>query len=132
MLGRKKYSKLNIEDQILEEVSKEMNAHNTFEAVNVAVNLDGTEEESDPYFNGLGPFRKKCIECAGCMVGCRENAKNTLDRNYLWFAEKLGLQLHAETKATKISFHENLYHIETKQTTAFFQVRRKSSRPGVL
>jgi cholesterol oxidase len=92
MLGRKKYSKLNIEDKLLEEVSIEMKAHGTFESVYVGVNIDGVEQESDPYFNGLGPLRKGCIECAGCMVGCRENAKNTLDRNYLWFAEKLGVK----------------------------------------
>jgi cholesterol oxidase len=37
MLGRKKYSKLNTEDKFLEEVSKEMNAHSTFETVHVRV-----------------------------------------------------------------------------------------------
>jgi cholesterol oxidase len=124
MLGRKKYSKLNAEDKFLEEVSKDMNAHNTFETVHVGVNIDGTEKETDPYFNGLGPLRKGCIECAGCMVGCRENAKNTLDRNYLWFAEKLGLEILPETKAEKISYHDSLYHVETKSITSFFKGRR--------
>lgn len=103
MLGRKKYMKLNVEDRVLKEVSREMNAQNTFDTVHVGVNIDGSEEESDPYFNGLGPLRKGCIECAGCMTGCRENAKNTLDRNYLWFAEKMGLEILTETKAEKIS-----------------------------
>jgi cholesterol oxidase len=125
MLGRKKYSKLNIEDRLLEEVSREMNAHDTFESVYVAVNIDGKEEESDPYFNGLGPLRKGCIECAGCMVGCRENAKNTLDRNYLWFAEKLGAEILPETRAEKISFSENLYSVETVKVTSFFRSRKK-------
>ena len=59
MLGRKKYSKLNAEDKWLEEVSKDMNAHETFESVHVGVNIDGSETESDPYFNGLGPLRKR-------------------------------------------------------------------------
>jgi cholesterol oxidase len=128
MLGRKKYTKLNIEDLVLEEVSKEMNAHSTFETVHVGVNIDGTEEETDPYFNGLGPLRKGCIECGGCMVGCRENAKNTLDRNYLWFAEKLGVEILPETKAGKISFSDNLYHIETRSVTSFFKRRKKVFR----
>jgi cholesterol oxidase len=125
MLGRKKYTKLNIEDKILEEVSKDMNAHDTFDTVFVGVNIDGIEEESDPYFNGLGPLRKGCIECGGCMVGCRENAKNTLDRNYLWFAEKLGVEIIPETKAERISFSDNLYHVETKRLTSFFKQRKK-------
>jgi cholesterol oxidase len=128
MLGRKKYAKLNIEDRMLEEVSKEMNSHNTFETVHVGVNIDGNEEETDPYFSGLGPLRKGCIECGGCMVGCRENAKNTLDRNYLWFAEKMGLEILAETRAEKITRKDNLYHIETKNVTSFLRSGRKVFR----
>jgi cholesterol oxidase len=128
MLGRKKYSRLNIEDKVLEEVSKEMNAHSTFDTVHVGVNIDGPDEETDPYFNGMGPPRKKCTECGGCMVGCRENAKNTLDKNYLWFAEKLGLEIIPETKAEKIIFKEDLYHIETRQITSLFRTRRKTFR----
>jgi cholesterol oxidase len=128
MLGRIKYSKLNPEDKVLEEVSKEMNAHSTFDTVHVGVNIDGSDQESDPYFNGLGPLRKGCIECAGCMTGCRENAKNTLDRNYLWFAEKLGLEILAETKAEKISWYDNVYHIETKNITSLFTSRKREFR----
>jgi cholesterol oxidase len=124
MLGRTKYLKRNIEDQKLEEVSKEMNADSSYDSVYVGVNLNGTAQESDPYFGGLGPVRKECIECAGCMVGCRENAKNTLDRNYLWFAEKLGLEVLPETKAEKISFKESIYHIECESTTSFFNNRK--------
>jgi len=124
MLGRKKYSKLNTEDKVLEEVSIEMNAHDTFETVHVGVNIDGTEQETDPYFNGFGPLRKGCIECAGCMVGCRENAKNTLDRNYLWFAEKLGLEILPETKAEKISYENKFYQIEATGITSFLKSRK--------
>lgn len=119
MLGRKKYSKLNTEDKLLEMVSEEMNAHTTFDTVYVGVNIDGKEEESDPYFDGLGPPRKGCIECGGCMVGCRENAKNTLDRNYLWFAEKMGLEIIAETRAEKIMFANGYYSLEAKHLTSF-------------
>jgi cholesterol oxidase len=126
MLGRKKYTKINIEDQVLEQVSQEMNAHDSFETVHVGVNIDGTDQETDPYFNGLGPLRKGCIECAGCMVGCRENAKNTLDRNYLWFAEKMGLKILPETKAEKISFIDNLYYVETKRITSFFSKKKET------
>jgi len=128
MLGGKKYTKFNIEDQILEEVSKDMNAHDTFDTVFVGVNIDGTEQESDPYFNGLGPLRKGCTECAGCMVGCRENAKNTLDRNYLWFAEKDGVEILPETKVERIYFEENLYHVETHRLTSWFSKRNKVFR----
>jgi cholesterol oxidase len=119
MLGRTRYSKLNAEDRWLEQVSEQMNSHDTFESVHVGVNIDGQEEEYDPYFNGLGPMRKGCVECAGCMVGCRENAKNTLDKNYLWFAEKMGLEILSETKAEKIFRQDGIYHVQTEQVTSF-------------
>ncbi len=126
MLGRKKYSKLNIEDRILKEISQEMNVGDTFDTVHVAVNTDGHDGEYDPYFEGMGPLRKNCIECGGCMTGCRENAKNTLDRNYLWFAEKLGLEIIPETKAVKISFENDLYKVETKKITSFSGSKSKT------
>lgn len=125
MLGRKRYNKLNREDLVLKEVATDMNAHDTFESVFVGVNIDGGQEEKDPYFNGMGPLRKGCTECGGCMVGCRENAKNTLDRNYLWFAEKMGLEILPETKVEKISFRDNLYYIETRKITSFLKSKKE-------
>ncbi|MBQ0713963.1 MAG: GMC family oxidoreductase [Paraperlucidibaca sp.] len=56
----------------------------------------------DPFFNGEGPDRNSCIGCGGCMVGCRYNAKNTLDKNYLYLAEKNGAEVHAETKVVGV------------------------------
>jgi cholesterol oxidase len=128
MLGRTPYTKLNFEDRILEEVSEDMNAHDSFEPVNVAVNLSPEGTVSDPYFNGLGPLRKGCTECAGCMVGCRGNAKNTLDRNYLWFAEKLGTEILAETKAEKISYSNDIYEVETRRISSFFSSGKRTFR----
>ena len=53
----------------------------------------------DPYFGGEGPERTGCTQCGGCMIGCRHGAKNTLDKNYLWFAERGGLVIEADTEA---------------------------------
>jgi cholesterol oxidase len=128
MLGRIRYPKLNREDKVLKEISAEMGAEHTFDSVHVGVNLDNREKDElyDPYFEGLGPARKSCIECAGCMVGCRENAKNTLDRNYLWFAEKLGAQIIPETQAVRIEHIDNVYHVHTKKLTSFFRKKRQT------
>ena len=52
----------------------------------------------DPYFGGEGPPRTGCTLCGGCMIGCRHGAKNTLDRNYLFLAERRGCVIHAETQ----------------------------------
>jgi cholesterol oxidase len=56
----------------------------------------------DPYFNGEGPERCGCTHCGACMVGCRENAKNTLGKNYLYFAEKWGATIQPETTVKDI------------------------------
>lgn len=60
------------------------------------------ETVRDPYFDGEGPDRTGCIRCGACMVGCRHNAKNTLRKNYLWFAEKLGVEILPERHVTDI------------------------------
>ncbi len=57
-------------------------------------------EVPDPYFGGLGPPRTGCDFSAACMVGCRTGAKNSLDRNYLHLAERLGAVIEADTRVT--------------------------------
>lgn len=132
MLGRDKYTRLNTEDRILREVACDMHAEDTFDTVHVGVNLSDPAREEDPYFGGYGPVRKGCVECAGCMVGCRENAKNTLDRNYLWFAEKMGLDLLPGTKAEKIEFRDGMYHVETRGVTTWFHKKQTFSARGII
>lgn len=56
----------------------------------------------DPFFGGLGPDRTGCTRCGSCMVGCRTGAMNTLTKNYLWFAEKLGVQIRAEREVMDV------------------------------
>jgi cholesterol oxidase len=127
MLGSMKYKKENPEDVVLREVARDMAREHTYGRVDyVGVYLGNPgKEEIDPYFNGLGPKRKGCIECAGCMVGCRYNAKNTLDKNYLWFAENMfGAQVLPETQVDKIVPVEagsGGYRIVTKSSTRFFR-----------
>jgi cholesterol oxidase len=123
MMGRTLYEKINPEDRYLREVAKDMDRSDSFENVYVGVYLDEREEERDPYFNGKGPLRKPCIECAGCMVGCRENAKNSLDKNYLYFAEKNGTEILAKTKVIRIECNHSQYNVYTRSSTRLF--RRK-------
>jgi cholesterol oxidase len=56
----------------------------------------------DPYFDGEGPDRTGCNTCGACMTGCRHDAKNSLDKNYLYLARKRGLRLHADTEVTHV------------------------------
>jgi cholesterol oxidase len=92
-------------DMALRDFAASLGKEGTFKATNVAV-LFGDEpgrKVGDPYFGGEGPERTTCTHCGGCMVGCRYGAKNTLDKNYLWFAEKLGAEILAETRVTGVA-----------------------------
>ncbi len=57
---------------------------------------------ADPYFGGAGPARTGCTRCGACMVGCRVGAKNTLLKNYLWFAERKGVRVLAQHQVTDV------------------------------
>lgn len=122
MLGSTKFEKEYEEDRVLKEVANDMGRGDTYGRVDyVGVYMGDTNKETDPYFNGLGPLRSGCKECAACMVGCRHNAKNTLDKNYLWFAENMfGAKVLAETLVTDISFNDGEYTISTESSTSWF------------
>ncbi|MFD7435096.1 GMC oxidoreductase [Streptomyces sp. NPDC059861] len=61
------------------------------------------EEAADPYFGGAGPARRACAECGECMTGCRHGAKNTLNENYLYLAEKAGAVVHPMTTVVSVT-----------------------------
>ena len=68
----------------------------------------------DPYFGGKGPTRTGCIGCGGCMLGCRYNAKNTLDKNYLYLAEAGGATVKPNSKVESIkAIGDNGYRVST-------------------
>jgi len=125
MLGRVLYNKLNAEDKLLKQTAEEFKARDSFDNVYVGVCLENKTNNGDPYFKGLGPIRNECTECGGCMVGCRENAKNTLDKNYLYFAQKFGAQIQSETLVEKISFSRGKYLIDTRSSTNYLLKRKK-------
>lgn len=58
---------------------------------------------SDPYFGGEGPDRTGCTRCGACMVGCRVGAVNSLTKNYLWFAERNGVQILPERQVSDVT-----------------------------
>lgn len=104
MLGSTRYPGRTQAEDVLEEIAADIGRSKHFENTDVAVFFGepGVEVE-DPYFGGEGPRRTGCIECGACMTGCRYGAKNTLDLNYLWLAERAGLKIEAETEVTKVS-----------------------------
>jgi cholesterol oxidase len=90
-------------DRLMKEIATEMGRPESFQMTNVGT-FFGPEgvEVPDPYFGGAGPARSGCTHCGACMVGCRHNAKNTLVKNYLYFAEKNGAEVRALCHVTDI------------------------------
>jgi cholesterol oxidase len=85
----------------------------------------------DPYFGGEGPARTGCHRCGACMVGCRHGAKNTLLKNYLWFAERRGASIVADTAVTDIRpiaapDGSDGYRVTTAPSGAWFGAGRRT------
>ncbi len=103
MLGAARNPRLWKADDVLLQLSVEQGRAASFRATDVGAYFgEAGVTVPDPYFNGHGPARAGCRHCGGCMVGCRYNAKNTLPKNYLYFAEKRGVEVVAEAEVTGI------------------------------
>lgn len=89
-------------DWTLKQIAAEFGTQDTFQPTPVGTFFGKSGEEGelvpDPYFSGEGPERRGCNHCGACMVGCRNNAKNTLMKNYLYLAEKFGAQIWPESE----------------------------------
>src|SRR5512141_338982 len=103
MLGAARNPKLWKADLVLQQMAEERGMGHTFRATEVGAFFgESGVPVPDPYFGGEGPDRAGCQHCGGCMVGCRHNAKNTLPKNYLYFAEKNGAQVKAEVEVVDV------------------------------
>lgn len=136
MLGVTPNPLLTPADLHLKQIAEEMGKGESFQPSRVGV-FFGTPKKTvpDPYFGGEGPERTGCHFCGGCMVGCRHGAKNTLMKNYLYFAEKKGAVILPERTVDCIrplSEGEGGsilgYEVRTTQTTVWFDSKPKSFR----
>jgi cholesterol oxidase len=125
MLGVTQNPTMTPSDVEMKAVADEMGVGHTFVLTPVGVFFDEPGRTApDPYFGGAGPERTGCIECGECMIGCRHNAKNRLDLNYLYLAERLGAVIHAETTVTSVRpLADGGYVVQTRHT-----IRRKETR----
>ncbi|MCE9667946.1 GMC oxidoreductase [Myxococcus stipitatus] len=121
MLGANVNPRRTFPDEVLEEVGRDIDRPD-FQPSTVAVYFgEPGVTVKDPYFGGEGPERTGCIACGGCMLGCRHGAKNTLDTNYLYLAEKRGLTLHADTEVTWVRpLPEGGYEVQARRGTGRF------------
>lgn len=120
-------------DRVLKEVADDMGFGDTWVPTPVGVFFgpDGTKTPGktvpDPFFGGVGPDRTGCLECGGCMTGCRYGAKNTLLKNYLGLAESAGAQVHAMTTVKGFSQRsDGLWEVRTVRTGSWLRRDRRT------
>lgn len=137
MLGAEKNPSIRHSDRVMQELAKRIGKEDQFDTTNVAVYFGKPGVTvNDPYFEGKGPDRTGCIQCGGCMLGCRYNSKNTLDKNYLYLAQQLGTDIIAEKEVFDIkdlgNNGENGYEIHFKSSTSYFPKKGKVRAKGVI
>ncbi len=134
MLGVTTYEGRGPADELLHEFAEELGVGDTWTNTRVGVFFGPEGEEvDDPYFGGEGPRRTGCVRCGQCMVGCRYGAKNTLRKNYLWFAEKLGVRIESERTVVDIRplggpDGADGYELVTERSGAWFRKQRRVVR----
>lgn len=101
MLGVTANPRTTPADEVMRRIADRMGQGGTFQPVPVGTFFGSPGEEGqevpDPYFGGEGPPRHSCKHCGACMVGCPHDAKNTLPKNYLYLAEKKGVEVIPDT-----------------------------------
>jgi cholesterol oxidase len=108
-------------DAVMRSVARSMGVADSYHPTPVGVFFgEPGIEVDDPYFDGLGPRRAGCVACGNCMVGCRYNAKNTLDKNYLYFAEDNGAQVFAEHTVVDLERSDDEWLVTTQRSGAWF------------
>lgn len=126
MLGVVKNPFFSNSDRAMQEVANEMGVGETFTLAPLGIYFGEKEgiEHPDPYFGGDGPKRKSCINCGECMTGCRHNAKNTLVKNYLYLAEKLGVEIRPLTTATELIESNGLWSIKVRKSSSWLPLSK--------
>ena len=137
MLGAAVNPMLANSDLALKELARQMNKPGSFAPTTVGVFFGEPDKTvTDPYFDGKGPERKGCIHCGACMTGCRNNAKNSLDKNYLHLAQQQGVTVIPEHIVSDVKpmgeNGQNGYVITFRQSTKYFSSKRRITSTGVI
>jgi len=134
MLGVSTNPYFSNSDLAMKRVAEEMGVGETFKLAPLGIYFAEQEgvTNPDPYFGGAGPSRTSCINCGECMTGCRHNAKNTLVKNYLYFAEKHGAEIKANTTVTRIEKNGDKWQINTRKSASWLPISSQITADQVI
>ncbi|MGL4306657.1 MAG: FAD-dependent oxidoreductase [Mycobacteriaceae bacterium] len=134
MLGVTQFCGAGSSEKLMDEIAAELGAPQGAQPTPVSVyfGIPG-KTVPDPYFDGNGPERTGCIRCGQCMLGCRHGSKNSLTKNYLWFAEKLGVQIIPQQKVELIeTTHAGGYLLSTKKPGTLLGPKKTYTTKGIV
>lgn len=134
MLGVTTFTGSGPSERLMHEIADELGVADSVHPTEVGVWFgEPGVATSDPYFDGDGPDRTGCTRCGQCMLGCRVGAKNTLVKNYLALAERLGVRVWAERTVTDLRpaadpEGRDGYLVETEHSGAWLRRQRRTFR----
>ena len=128
MLGVATNPMLTPADDVFKSIADDLGVADTFRPTPVGVFFgEPGKTVPDPYFGGVGPDRAGCTFCTRCITGCPNNAKNTLERNYLYLAEKAGAQVHPMTTVVDVrQSRDGGYQVDTIHTGRRIRKQRQT------
>lgn len=138
MLGAAKNPRFFDGEHALERLAADISQADHLDATNVAVYFgEPGKVQPDPYFEGKGPERAGCTFCGGCMTGCRHNAKNTLDKNYLYLAQQQGAEILAEHEVVDVrplgaADGSDGYNVTYQMATRFVKTKTTIQTKGII
>ena len=138
MLGADFNPKYFDADLAIQQIAKDIGKEDSFGPTKVGVYFgEPGKSVKDPYFNGEGPDRSGCIYCGACMTGCKHNAKNTLDKNYLYLAQKKGAEIIAEKEVfdivpQSVDGTNQTYQVHYKNSMGFRKKKRTVTTKGII
>ena len=127
MLGVTENPKMWKSDELLLDYAKEIGREKFFRPTQVGIFFgEPGVTVPDPYFGGKGPDRVGCNHSGACMLGCKNGGKNTLGRNYLYLAERLGAKIKSETLVVSVEkSSDDSYFVTTKNYIGLFNTKKK-------
>ena len=133
MLGAAINPYMGTSDTAFQQLAKEIGKQDSFETTKVAIYFGEKDQTvDDPYFEGKGPNRTSCSYCGSCMTGCRNNAKNTLDKNYLHLAQQLGATILSENEVIDVLPTTEGYQVSFKSATTYFSKTKTVASKGIV
>ena len=106
---------------VMKEGAEKIGAGDRFKQLELAVTFDPAwnYEQADPFnvlkskrfTNAQGIEQGTCVHLGNCDIGCDVDAKNTLDRNYIPWAEKHGAEVRPLHLVTDVSPMDGGYKV---------------------